>query len=178
MRKLLAKYPRLSGVVLGAFLVLVTNGVNLGISSGYVDKISSENERLNTLHREYVEKSSEKIESLRNENSKLKSKSTTYRLVKPDGTIEERTSNEVESEETLSESVRAEWKTEILEKMEEQKAEWSKLITESKKLSLGVGVSSDLEYYGLGSYTVWPPFTINGIIRSGGTVGIGIGMEL
>lgn len=170
------EHPRLSGVILGAFLVLVTNAMNLGISSRYVDKITHENERLSQIHYEYVQSSSERIDSLRNENSRLKSRATTYRLVLPDGTIEERTSTEVESEESLSESVRSEFETRVLEKLEEQKSEWSRQISESKKLTLGLGITPDLRYYGIGSYRAFPPFTINGLLMNDGTIGAGIGI--
>lgn len=178
MRDYLAKYPRLTGVLFGALLVLLTNGINLGVSSSYNDKIVSENERLTKLHMEYVQTSSAKIDSLKKENHKLHSKKTTYRIVKPDGTIEERTTNEIESEDSLSASVKSEFEDHIMKKLDEQQAELSKIVSESKKLNLGVGVTSDLEYYGVGSYNVIPPFTIQGIIKSSGTVGVGVGIEL
>lgn len=182
MKNFLQKHPRMSYLVVG----LVTGLIMAGFTVHQTDKtislmeqtISRKTEEL----KEVREETTKTITSLRSENKKLKSKTSTVKIVKPDGTIEERSVSETESEESISESVREEYEKKVFERIkkieEEFLARLERVTKENKRLTLSGGMTTGLNYYGAGSYAVWGPLTIEGAAFNDGSFSFGLGIKL
>ena len=130
----------------------------------------------------YVEHTKQTIDKLKEENRKLKSKTSTIKIVRPDGTMEEKTVSETESEETVTESVKLEYEKKLAEELLNKEREVSKRIKEetkqSKNFTAVMGINTGGFYYGSISYTVLPPILLNGYGTEEGEFGIGIGIRL
>ena len=96
-------------------------------------------------------------ETLRNYNQELRQKKSTYKIVKPDGTIEERTESDTQSETTISEQVKEEYERKISEKISKIEAQYSKLTIQQKKLTLNLGMDTSLNYIGHLNYNIYGP---------------------
>lgn len=133
-------------------------------------------------HKLYVESTTKTISSLQKENRKLKSKVSTYKIIKPDGTIEERTMTESESEETITTQIKEEYEKRLLEQIEKRETELSRkietIIKENKKLTITAGSTTGLNYYGAISYKVYAPFVIETAAFRDGSFSFGIGFQL
>jgi len=178
------KYPRI-------FWFLVGLGVSVLVSltiNRWADKTISEYKKLNTLIlEEYKSKTVEQkatIATLTEENRTLKSKTKTYKLIKPDGTIEERTESETESEEQIASSVKEEYYSKLTEETtrlrKEHYEELSRVTQEVTKLNITLGITTDMSYVIQGLYKVYSPFTVMGgtIIGPSNTYMLGVGFSL
>ena len=166
------------GWVMGAGMV----GTTIYQTDKTISRLEVQLDRAIETNYKYVEQTKTTIDSLREENRKLKSKTSTIRIVRPDGTIEEKTVSETESEETVTESVRLEYEKKLAEELLKKEREVSKQIKEevkqSKNFTAAMGINTSGFYYGSISYTVFPPFLLNGYGTEDGEFGIGIGIRL
>jgi len=178
MKDFITRHPRLTYLLVGLFAGILTGALVFLQAKDTIDRLERSIERELEIHSEYIEKTSSTITSLRNENKKLKSKTRTYKLVKPDGTIEERTSSDIESEESVTESIKEEYRKEYEEKLSRREKEIRKEVQESKKLIITGGVTDSLTFYGGASYTILPPLVIHGFGSGDGSFGVGIGIRL
>jgi len=110
--------------------------------------------------KETVSKERSTVETLKEYASKLKNKTVTYKLVKPDGTIVERTSSDTETETEISEQAKSTYEKTIAETVSRIEEQYSKLTTQNKKLNINVGVTSNLDYVTSGQYNVWGPLLL------------------
>lgn len=140
----------------------------------------------------YREESERKITKLSEENRTLKSKTkqSTYKLVKPDGTIEERTFSESEVNEssrvvtkiqeefkTKVEQIETKWSeihkervTKIQKEFDSKEQQYKKTIDElqysktttvnEKHFGIEAGYTSSKKYYGHATYDMWGPIYI------------------
>jgi hypothetical protein len=182
MKDFIHKHPRLTYLSVGLIMGLIMSGFTV-IQTDKTVKILEETVIRNKSElKEYSESATKTITALRSENKKLKSKKSTYKIIKPDGTVEERTSSETESEESVSESVREEYEKKVFERIKKSEEEFMKKLEtvtkENKKLTISGGITTGLKYYGAGSYKVWSPLTIEASAFSDGSFAFGIGLSL
>jgi len=178
LKDFITRHPRFTYLGMGLLVGVLLSGITMYQADKSISRIERTLDKELEFHQSYVDKTTEKISTLREENRKLKSKTSTYKLRKPDGTVVERTASEVESEESASESVLKETSREYEEKLARREREIRTEVLESKDLTISGGVTSDLDFYGSITYTVYPPFSIQGFGTNGGTFGIGIGVRL
>lgn len=132
---------------IGLLLVVISNTSQYSLTKEYTSKLES------------IRISQEsKITKLVEENRSLKQKTKTYKLIKPDGTIEERTESELEDVSSVSTSMQSEYKK-TLEKLQFTIHE---SYNQNQKLGLAIGITSSLDYFGYGTYELLSPFTIGG----------------
>ena len=180
--KFITAHPRFTYLLAGLAMGVVMSAFTIHETDKYTSRMEKTIERNIEIHQEYVERTSRTIEKYKTENRKLKKSSNTYKIVHPDGTVETRTSSKSESEESISTEVKERYEKQIEERMSRFEKtllrEIANITKEQKYLSIGVGYTTELEYYGSLNYTVLPPFTINGWATQGGTVAVGIGVRL
>ena len=146
------KHPRLVFLLIGMFFAILTNWGQYEITKEYTNEL----EKM-TATQEI------KIASLVQENKQLSQKTKTYKIVKPDGTIEERTESEMES----SSQVYAEIQTEYRNTLETLRQEIRETIGEKRPLEISAGITHDMRYTVNGSYNIWGPATVGaGMIYS------------
>lgn len=163
VKSFIERYPRLVWFGLGLLVAVIVSGS----TAKWADRTIEEYKQLNALViEEYKVKEIEQrstIDTLRQENSKLKQRVTTYKLVKPDGTIEERTDSEVESERQLSESIKEEYYKKLHEATDTLHREYSskiqRIVSERKRLMLTGGLVYPGGWLLQGSYQVLPPMS-------------------
>jgi len=182
-RDWLQKHPKLLFLLIGLVIGIIPNVM---ITAGY-DQVLDESLKLSDVTITALEKTQDKqrvtIDKLRKENHKLKTKSTTYKVVHPDGTIEERTSDSSESESSISEESKLRFER-ILESMREtseaRHTETLRRIQSSnKKLHLRAGINTDLNYEVGADYNIWSRFTIGGgMVPQSNQYSLSIGIEL
>jgi hypothetical protein len=182
VKDFLGKYPRFVFLVTGLCAGFLVSAITISQSDKTVSRLEEMLDETKEEYRSYVKETTITINSLRIENKKLKSKTSTVKIVKPDGTIEERTISETESEQSISESVQKEYKEQIAEeikKTEERLFKKLETITkERKKLTIAGGYTSSLAYYGSISYRVLPPFSIQAAAYSNNSFSLGVGLDL
>ncbi len=132
---------------IGILLAVVTNAGQYSLTEEYT----------NRLERTRVEQW-QQISKLTEENRSLKQRTKTFKLVKPDGTIEERTESEMEDVSSVSTSMQSEYK-QTLETLQHTIHE---TYSQNQKLGLAVGITSSLDYFGYGTYELLSPLTIGG----------------
>ena len=100
--------------------------------------------------------------------------------IKPDGTIIEKTSNDLKSESKITEEVKIQYEKLLAEQRASINKEYEKKISSRKKLNISGGYTSDMKPYGYISYEIWGPITINGgiIVDGSNTYLLGIGINL
>lgn len=191
------------GVALGAFF-LTTTETEETTELKYEEQISKLKETSKSLltklekteksHKEYEEETNRSTSSYEQTIRNLKSKvvEKTYKIVKPDGTIIEKSFKQSETEEANSyvksvteefnrkvasiedkwikihesrvEVVRAKEEAKYNKKLEERT--WKKTVTNPKNFNGELGGTSDKKVYVHSSYTLWGPLTIGGHVDS------------
>jgi len=109
--------------------------------------------------------------------NRLEKKVKTFKIVKPDGTIVERTSSDTVSETKVREEIKQEYEERIQKEKNLFVEEYKKTESSRKKLRIGIGYSIDMQPWGMISYNVMGPFTVHGGLK-GGSILFGIGVEL
>lgn len=139
----------------GVLLMIVTNLGQYTITSEY----------MNTLEKSVAVKE-QRISHLTEENKRLSSKSKTFKIIKPDGTIEEKTETELESTSEVSTRVQIEYK----EMMENLRQEIMETVSVNRKLGLYGGITSEYRYALFGTYSILGPLDVGGgIILNNGS---------
>lgn len=183
MKAFIHRFPKLTWFLIGLFVAIPVCSTSIY----YADKTIEEYKTINHLViEEYKAKTvtqSSKIDRLTVENSKLRNKTKTYKLMKPDGTVIERTASESESETHLSEQVKEEYYKKLHEETSKIHNEYSekieKITSERKKLNVEAGVTYPINYYIRGGYNIFGPITIGaGIGYPNQVYSIGIGTDL
>jgi len=147
MKSWINRHPKLIFLGIGLLLAGLTNAGQYSLVEEYTSKL----EQLHVVQEA-------KISKLVEENRSLSQKTKTYRLVKPDGTIEERTESELEDVSSVSTSIQSEYK-QTLDRLTQTIHE---TYNQNQKLGLAVGMTSSFDYVGYGSYELFSPFTIGG----------------
>lgn len=182
MKDFIQKHPRMAYLGIGLVVGLIMSGMTMCQADKSVRVITETLQKVKKESRVYKEESTKIINSLRTENKSLKLKKTTYKIIKPDGTIEEKTSSEMESEESMSEAVKEEYEKRIMERIKKSETEFEqridKLIKERKSMVISGGVDFNLNYYGAFSYEALPPFTIEAGAWNDGRFTFGIGWKI
>ena len=183
MKAFIHRFPKLTW-----FLIGLAVAIPICLTSGYyADKTIKEYQSINKLvideYKHKTVEQSSKIESLTTENSKLKQKTKTYKIIKPDGTVEERSESEVESEQQLTQSVKEEYYLKLQEETrkihEEYSSKLEKITSERKKLNVEAGITHQLDYYLSSSYNIYGPVTIGaGLVYPNAVYSIGVGIDL
>jgi cell division protein FtsB len=177
MKSLIERYPRVFWFLVGLLVSLIISG----FSSHWADKTIEEYKELNQLvieeYRTKHEQQRHEITRLAQENRKLKQHTKTYKLVKPDGTIEERAESETESEENIASSIKESYEKVLREETTKLHKEYGekiqKITSETKKLYVSGGVTQDLSsslgggsskpsYWVSVDYMVYMPFIVSG----------------
>lgn len=172
------------------------------LKTAHSTEVASLQERLDKVtqsEKQYREETERKLSLLTTENKDLKSKQKTsfYKIIRPDGTIEIKKFTESEVNESSKvvtqiqeefkakiESIEKKWETIHRERVSTLKKEFdskeevykkeidtlkSSKVTEINKKSLGVeaGVTQDLDYYGHATYDLFGPVFVGGHIQVG-----------
>ena len=164
MKAFINRFPRVSWFLIGLAVAVPMIGLSMFLS----DRVIKEYKELNELViEEYKIKTVEQsaaIDKLKQENSRLSKSTKTYKIIKPDGTVEERTESEMESEQQLSESIKSEYKLKLVEETSKIHREYSekidKITKENKKMTIEAGVTSGLDYYVHGAYRFIGPLSV------------------
>jgi len=174
----------------------MATSATLAASIGHwADKTIQEYREINKLvieeYRTKIVEQSASLEKLRQENSKLRKRTTTYRIVRPDGTVEERSSSEVESEREIATAVRMEYEEKMRSEVAAVRRELISKLNETteirSKLRVSGGVTSTFRHYFLwSSYDIYPgihagagvilPFQPSEAGEYTGLLGIGINL--
>ena len=175
------KNPKWVFSILGAILIMIGLIPSLFISDRYVKHVETQNLELKQKYEKLqIEKRSVEV-SLVEVKEKLKKKTMTYKIIRADGTIEERTSSEIDSESMISEQVQKEFKEKIQKELVEQEQKFNKKLTEitkeSKKLSVEVGINTKYIKYLHFNYQFLPPFSAGFYVDDSNTYAVGIGMS-
>jgi Skp family chaperone for outer membrane proteins len=182
MKDFIHKHPKMSYLIVGIIVGLIMSGITMYQADKSVRVITETLQKVKSESKVYKEESTRTVNSLTTENKKLKSKTTTYKVIKPDGTIEERTSSETESEESMSEAVKEEYEQRIMERIKKSESEFAsridKLVKERKSMVISGGIDFNLNYYGAFSYEALPPFTIEAGAWNDGRFTFGIGWKI
>jgi Skp family chaperone for outer membrane proteins len=169
------RHPKLVFLVIGILMMVFTNFGQYALTDKIIEEYQS---RIETHEKERIERTA-KLKSLTEEVKRLKSRTKTYKIVKPDGTIEERTETELESESSLSQNIQQEYEEKISREIAKIQEELKTKITERKKLNIAVGSTVTGTYWINGAYNVWGPVTLNaGIFPTTQTYLIGIGLDI
>ena len=126
------KYPRLTylGIGLGiGLIVAIATGI---ISNSYVSKIETE---FKLRQEEYITERqvhTAKITSLTETNKQLKSRTVKVKLIKPDGTIEEREEIDLDSNTSIISNIQMEYKLRIENETLKIREEYSRKLVESE----------------------------------------------
>jgi len=204
--KLVYSLAFVAGLIIGA-IFYPTKEVTEEVKKKYeqqIEKILSEKNKLESSYKEKLEKSEQtarsyeqttqqKINSLKTQITELQSKSkeTYFKIVKPDGTIEERVYKESEYSQStkIIEDIKIEFNTKISEiesryekvhkeRVSELNTAYEKKIEEKnkvieelyskkttlinpRKFSTAIGYLSNENYYGSVSYNLTGPFILN-----------------
>ena len=182
VQQFIKQHKGASFLAIGWLMGLATVGTTIYQTDKTITRLETQLDRSIETNYEYTVRSKETISQLREENRKLKSKTSRVKIVKPDGTIEEREVSETESEETVSESIKREYELRLAQELYQKEREVSKRIEEeikqSKNFIVSMGYNSKGLVYGSISYTVLPPIVLNGYGTASGELGIGIGIRL
>ena len=164
MKAFIHRFPRISWFLIGLAVAVPVSGISLFLSDQVIEEYKELNELVIEEYRTKVVEQESTISKLRHENSRLSSRTKTYKLIKPDGTVEERTESDMESEQELSESMKAEYQLRLYEATSklhrEYNAKIEKVTKERKKLNVEAGITTELDYYVSGSYSIYGPLTI------------------
>jgi hypothetical protein len=167
-------------------------------------------QKLQQQYSDYQSSSNEKINELTNQVSNLKShnKTTTFKIVHPDGTVEERdtTESDVDQTDSITQQVQAEWQQKVTDavttttqQFQQQistlQTQWSSkeqsyqsqiasltqtksVTTNPKNFTLDVGGITNGDYYGHVTYNVWGPFILGLQGQFGASSAAGAGLGL
>jgi len=120
------------------------------------------------------------ITSLKRTNETLKQSIKTRKITKTDGTVIETSDTSTDTTTITVESVRQtleiEYERRLAVEKSKHRSQMSKLT--HRKLRLGIGYTTEMEYIGRGSYNVYGPISIGGGITSGGTLQFDLGITL
>jgi len=168
-KSLLEKHPRFAFLCIGLVVSFFVSAAVMRYADKTIEEYRSINQVVMTEYRSKVEQQSKKLEQLTEENRTLRQRTKTYKIVKPDGTIEERSESESESTEQIATEVREEWAKKITEetnrKIEEYTERLQKVERTRTKLEVNVGLLGDLgsqRVFTRVGYDVLPPFTLGG----------------
>lgn len=176
---LVKRYPKLFRFTT---IIIVALLVYFGASKNYDMVIETQTSRIEELKVE-LKSTKHTVTTLNKYVNKLEQHTTTFKLVLPDGTIEERTTSDLASETEVSQSAKMEYEQTIQSEIRKVEDKWSKTISERRSLQVLGGVSSKGNYWGSGSYQVIGPLVIGGSIiidreLHGPEFLIGVGIEL
>ena len=178
--KFFSKYPRISSLLVGFGLGLVLVVANDHWATETVTEYKRMVAKKEAKYEELIAKSQAEIESLSKMNESLSQHVKTRKVTRPDGTIVEETDTDTNRSTEVSNELRAslevETRTKIESEVESRLMESNKIT--NRKLRLGVGITSDLDYYGRGSYNVRGPMSIGFGIINDGTLLFDIGVSL
>ncbi len=156
----LSKFPRITsmliGLAVGFSIGLVMVGMNNSWSSASIEEFKAIAKSRELLWQETDSRRKTTINQLSKVNATLKQKISKVKIIEVDGTITERENIESDStkksETTIRTEIEAEFKQEIQKQKETYQAQINKL--ENKKLRLGIGITSKLDFYGHGGYSI------------------------
>jgi uncharacterized membrane-anchored protein YhcB (DUF1043 family) len=177
------KHPRIVWFAIGLLVSLIIGSVITRWADLTINEYKEINSKIVEEYKQKTIEQSSKIEKLYTENQKLKQSKKTYKIVKPDGTIEERTESEMESETSIAESVKEEYYQKLHEETSKIHKEYSekieKITTEHKKLNVEAGVTLNMDYYVHGSYAIYNRFSIGaGMLFPTTSYLFGVGISL
>ena len=178
--KFFKNYPRISGLLIGFALGLTIAVGNSHYANVAISEYKSIVKQREAKYEELLSKSHTEIESLHKMNEKLSQQIKKRKIIKPDGTVIEDTDINTDSNTVSETSIRQTVEIEYEKKLSEQKEKYTETINDlkSRKLRVGIGYNSDLEYYGHGSYNIWGPISLGGGATSSGTFMIDLGVSL
>lgn len=157
-----------------------------------------------------TEQLSIKVTSLTTENTSLKThqKKTFFKIVHPDGTVEERatSTSDSDTEQQISQQVQQEYQKKLEEdvtklesvqadKVSSMQKQWDSkeqdyqhtiatltqthsVSTNPKNFSLDVGALTNLDYYGHVTYDIWGPFILGLQTQFGSSSAVGAGLGI
>ena len=178
--KFFKNYPRISSLLIGFALGLVMVSLNDRHASATLSEYKSLVAIANERYERVIAKSHTEIESLSRMNETLKQHIKTRKTVSPDGTIVEETDTDTNTTTITETQIRTKIESEYEKKITEIEKKHTETVTKltNRKLRLGLGYTSELEYYGHGNYNINGPFSIGGGITSGGTLMLDFGVSL
>jgi hypothetical protein len=166
-------------------LVGFTLGLIVAIANGYyADATISEYKSIvaerEAKYEELLAKSHTEIETLSKMNETLKQHVKTKKVTKSDGTVVEETDTDTNTNTVTETSIRQTIEVEYERKLYQEKSRHQEEINKltNRKLRIGIGYTTDLEYYGHGSYNIYGPISVGGGVTSGGTVMLDIGIQI
>ena len=161
------KHPKFTFLLIGLATSLVLSAAVMRYADSTIEEYRMINRTVIEEYKVKVVEQTAKIETLTEENRKLKSRTVTYKIIKPDGTIEERTESEIESEEQISVAVKEEYerklREEVTRKAEEYAAKIESIASTRRRLGIDIGMVGDLtaqRWYTHATYDVLVPFTV------------------
>lgn len=178
--KYLKQHPRITSLIIGFLMGLVLVVANDYWASATLSEYKELSILRESRYEELLQRSQEKSERLSKVNETLRQTIKTHKVTRPDGTIIEDTDTNTNTTRLTEIRVRKEVTTEFEHKLAEQREQHKETVRTltNRKLRLDVGYTSDLEYYGYGSYGIWGPVNLGGGFTSGGTFLIGVGISL
>lgn len=158
-------------------VVVGSNGYYANATITEYKSIAEERER---RYEELLSKSHTEIESLNRMNETLKQHVKKRKVTSPDGTVVEEIDTDTDKNTVTETSVRQKIEIEYERKMATEKSKHQTEINKltNRKLRIGIGYTSDRNYYGHGSYNIYGPISVGGGVVSNGTVLLDIGMTL
>jgi len=176
----LKRYPRLSSIIVGftlGLIVAIANGYYANATISEYKTLVKEREK---RYEELLEKSHIEITSLQKTNETLKQHIKTRKVTKPDGTVVEETDTDTDrntvTETEIRKTIEIEYERKLRIETEKYNAEINTLI--HRKLRVGFGMNTNLNYYGHGAYNIWNNISLGGGMSSDGTVMLDIGISL
>lgn len=139
------RHPKLVFILVGLLFAVLTNVGQYHITEDYTSTLEKR-----------IEVSSVKIDSLVEENKQLKQSTKTFKIIRPDGTIEEKSETELESTSSISTQIKQEYEQKLTDLRNEVK-----LSTKTRKhLNISAGLSTDGDYIINTTYEVYRPFSL------------------
>ncbi len=168
------KYPKLVFLILGVLILLI------GFTPAFImaDREIKSKEKTIEEQKTVIAKLEFTNVNLSYENKQLMQKTKTYKLIKPNGEIIEKTESELESKTEISKEMKLEYKSAIETNQRKFTKELEKIIKERKKFTGEVGVNQNLMKYGHINYQFMAPFSIGIRYTEGVGFSFGVGFTL
>jgi len=177
--KFIKDYPRISLLGIGFIVGFISMGITVVRDGATIKDYRSKISRLEEQHQTLAMSSKTQIESLSKMNESLKQRIKKTKVVLPDGTIREEMTTDNDRNTTTETQVRATVTAEYEKKITKIKSEHVQTVNKlsQRKLTLGLGLTSQGAYYVHGSYPIYGPIGIGGGANAKGTFMIDLGVS-
>jgi hypothetical protein len=172
--------PRISSLLIGFALGLVVVIANDRWANATIMEYKEIVAKRESKYEELIAKNKITISSLSKSNENLKRKTATKTVTLPDGTITEESTTSTDSSKQTETDMRQSIESEYNKKLYEIKSEYMERESKitNRKLRIGVGYSTKLVPYIIGSYNILGPLSMGGSINKTGTLTLDIGISL